>query len=109
MNIATKPAPALRIRSWRYRISEHDLRQRVEVSDDGRPLATTEVSTAGPGGTGRVSLHAEPGHTTPGCRASLVEAGTVTSVVEATGKIVEDLRYINRSGSATNVSPTANI
>ena len=74
MSTATKPAPALRIRSWRYRISEHDLRQRVEVSDDGRPFATAEVSTAGPGGTARVSLHAEPGHTTPGCRASLVDA-----------------------------------
>ena len=50
------------------------LRQRVEVSDDGRPLATAEVSTAGSGGTARVSLHAEPGHTTPGCHASLVDA-----------------------------------
>ena len=52
----------------------HDLRQRVEVSDDGRTLATAEVSTAGPGGTARVSLHAEPGHITPGSRASLVDA-----------------------------------
>ena len=74
MSTATKPGPALRIRSWRYRMAEHDLRQRVEVSDDGRPLATAEVSTAGPGGTARVSLHAEPGHTTPGRRASLVDA-----------------------------------
>ena len=50
------------------------LRQRLEVSDDGHPLATAEVSTAGSGGTARVSLHAEPGHTTPGCHASLVDA-----------------------------------
>ena len=53
----------------------HVLRQRVEVSDDDRTVATAEVTTSeGSGGTARVSLHAEPGHITPGCRASLVDA-----------------------------------
>ena len=53
----------------------HDLRQRVEVSDDDRTVATAEVTTSeGSGGTARVSLHAEPGHITPGRRASLVDA-----------------------------------
>ena len=53
----------------------HDLRQRVEVSDDDRTVATAEVTTSeGPGGTARVSLRAEPGHITPGRRASLVDA-----------------------------------
>ena len=53
----------------------HDLRQRVEVSDDYRTVATAEVTTSeGSGGTARVSLHAEPGHITPGRRASLVDA-----------------------------------
>jgi len=53
----------------------HDLRQRVEVSDDDRTVATAEVTTsAGSGGTARVSLHAEPGHIAPGRRASLVDA-----------------------------------
>ena len=52
-----------------------DLRQRVEVSDDDRTVATAEVTTsAGSGGTARVSLHAEPGHIAPGRRASLVDA-----------------------------------
>ena len=76
MSTARKPAPgsALRIRRWRYRMAEHDLRQRVEISDDGRTLATAEVATGGSGGTARVSLRAEPGHITPGCRASLVDA-----------------------------------
>jgi hypothetical protein len=55
-------------------MAEHDLRQRVEVSDDGRTLATAEVTTGGSGGTARVSLHAEPGHITPGHRTSLVDA-----------------------------------
>ena len=55
-------------------MAEHDLRQRVEVSDDGRMLAAAEVATGGSGGTARVSLHAEPGHITPGRRASLVDA-----------------------------------
>jgi hypothetical protein len=53
----------------------HDLRQRVEVSDDNRTVATAEVITSeGSGGTARVSLRAEPGHITPGHRASLVDA-----------------------------------
>jgi len=49
----------------------HDLCQRVEVSDDDRTVATAEVITSeGSGGTARVSLRAEPGHITPGHRAS---------------------------------------
>ena len=56
-------------------MAEHDLRQRVEVSDDDRTVATAEVTTsAGSGGTARVSLRAGPGHIAPGCRASLVDA-----------------------------------
>ena len=53
----------------------HARRQRVEVSDDDRIVATAEVTTSeGSGGTARVSLRAEPGHITPGRRASLVDA-----------------------------------
>ena len=53
----------------------HDLRQRVEVSDDDRTVATAEVTTSeGSGGTARVSLRAESGHIAPGRRASLVDA-----------------------------------
>jgi len=74
----TPPAPlpvSLGIRSWRHRMAEHDLRQRVEVSDDDRTVATAEVITSeGSGGTARVSLRAEPGHITPGRRACLVDA-----------------------------------
>src|ERR1700730_9656909 len=56
-------------------MAEHDLRQRVEVSEDDRTVATAEVTTSeGSGGTARVSLHAEPGHIAPGRRASLVDA-----------------------------------
>jgi hypothetical protein len=56
-------------------MAEHDLHQRVEVSDDDRTVAAAEVTTSeGSGGTARVSLHAEPGHITPGRRASLVDA-----------------------------------
>ena len=68
------PGSALGIRGWRYRMAGHDLRQGVVVSDDDRTLATAEVATTGPGGTARVSLRAEPGHITPGRRASLVDA-----------------------------------
>jgi hypothetical protein len=56
-------------------MAEHDLRQRVEVSDDDRTVATAEVTTSeGSGGTARVWLRAGPGHITPGRRASLVDA-----------------------------------
>ncbi len=77
MSTAKKLAPGsvLGIRSWRHRIAGHDLRQRVEVTDDDRTVATAEVTTSeGSGGTARVSLRAEPGHITPGHRASLVDA-----------------------------------
>jgi hypothetical protein len=56
-------------------VAGHYLRQRVEVTDDDRTVATAEVTTSeGSGGTARVSLRAEPGHITPGRRASLVDA-----------------------------------
>jgi hypothetical protein len=65
----------LGIRSWRQGTAEHDLRQRVEVSDDDRTVATAEVTTSeGSGGTARVSFRAESGHITPGRRARLVDA-----------------------------------
>ena len=53
----------------------HYLRQRVEVNDDDRTVATAEVTTSeGSGGTAWVSLRAEAGHIAPGRRASLVDA-----------------------------------
>ena len=56
-------------------MAEPDMRQRVEVSDDDRTVATAEVITSeGSGGTARVSLRAEPGQITPGRRACLVDA-----------------------------------
>jgi hypothetical protein len=63
------------IRSWRHRMAGHDLRQRVEVSDDDRTVATAEVTTSeGSGAPPGCRLRAEPGHITPGRRASLVDA-----------------------------------
>jgi hypothetical protein len=56
-------------------MAEHDLHQRVEVREDNRTVAVAEVTTAeGSGGTARVSLHAVPGHISPGRRATLVDA-----------------------------------
>src|ERR1700685_4573221 len=77
MSTARKLAPGSvpGTRSWRHRMAGHDRRQRVEVSDHDRTVATAEVTTSeGSGGTARVSLQAEPGHITPGRRASLVDA-----------------------------------
>ena len=53
MSVAKKFAPGSvpGIRSWRHRMAGHDLRQRVEVSDDDRTVATAEVTTSeGSGG-----------------------------------------------------------
>src|ERR1700685_1264267 len=73
--MSTRQEARARVRSRNPRMAGDDLRQHVEVSDDDRTVATAEVTTSeGSGGTARVSLHAEPGHITPGRRASLVDA-----------------------------------
>src|ERR1700730_14731788 len=73
--MSTRQEPRGRVRSRIPRMAGHDLRQRVEVSDHDRTVATAEVTTSeGSGGTARVSLHAQPGHIAPGRRASLVDA-----------------------------------
>jgi len=51
-----------------------ELHRHVEISDDDRTVTAAEVTSQGPGGTARASLHAESGHITPGRRASLVDA-----------------------------------
>jgi hypothetical protein len=58
-------------------MTEHDLRQHVEFSDQDHDHSAVmaEVTTSpGSGGTARVSLHAESGHIAPGRRAVLVDA-----------------------------------
>lgn len=55
-------------------MAKDDLRQNLEVGDDDRTVATAEVITsAGSGGTARVTLQSDSGHITPGRRASLVD------------------------------------
>jgi hypothetical protein len=52
-----------------------DASRHVEVKDGDQSVAAAEVTTAqGAEGTARASLHAAPGHITPGRRASLVDA-----------------------------------
>src|SRR3984957_10667110 len=73
--MSTRQEPRGRVRSRIPRMAGDDLRQHVKVSDADRTVDTAEVTTSeGSGGTARVSLHAEPGHITPGRRASLVDA-----------------------------------
>src|SRR6266481_3133090 len=90
MSTAKKLAPEAvpGIRSWRHRMAEPDMRQHVEVSDDDHTVATAEVTTSeGSGGTARVSLRAEPGHITPGRRASLVDAVLDLPVVQESARL----------------------
>ena len=71
----------------------NDLRQSVEISDDDRTVATAEVTTSeGSGGTARVSLRAEPGHITPGRRASLVDAVLDLPEVQESARVVAAFR-----------------
>lgn len=56
-------------------MTKDDRQHHVEVNDGDRTIAAAEVTTSvEPGGTARVSLHAEPGHLAPGSGASLVDA-----------------------------------
>jgi hypothetical protein len=90
MSTARESAPGSvpGIRSRRYCLAGQDLRQRVEVSDDDRTVATAEVTTSeGSGGTARVSLRAEPGHIAPGRRASLVDAVLALPEVQESARV----------------------
>ena len=95
MSAARKRTPrsVLGIRRWRHRAAGHYLRQRVEVTDDDRTVATAEVTTSeGSGGTARVSLRAEPGHITPGRRASLVDAVLDLPEVQESARVEASFR-----------------
>ena len=95
MSTARKRAPGsvLGTRNWRHRAAGHDLRQRVEVSDDDRTVATAEVITSeGSGGIARVSLRAEPGQITPGRRTCLVDAVLDLPEVQESARVEASFR-----------------
>ena len=62
-----------------------DASRHVEVKDGDQSVAAAEVTTAE--GTARASLHATPGHTPPGSRASLVDAIMDTPEVQASTRL----------------------
>ncbi len=65
-----------------------DASRHVEVKDGDQPVAAAEVTTAeGAEGTARATLHATPGHTPPGSRASLVDAIMDTPEVQASTRL----------------------
>ena len=60
----------------------------VEVKEGDQTIAAAEVTTAaGAEGTARTSLHAPSGHTTPGSRASLVDAVMDLPEVQASSRL----------------------
>ena len=72
-------------------MTEHDLRQHVEFSDQDHDhsVVMAEVTTLpGSGGTARVSLHAESGHIAPGRRAVLVDAVLNLPEVQDSARLV---------------------
>lgn len=55
-------------------MARQELHLCVEISEGGRTVAAAEVTCEGPGGTAWASMRAQPGHISPGRRASLVDA-----------------------------------
>jgi hypothetical protein len=65
-----------------------DVSRHVEVSSGEQSVAAAEVTTTeGAEGTARASLHAASGHTTPGSRASLVDAVMDLPEVQASARL----------------------
>ncbi|HEX6523070.1 MAG TPA: hypothetical protein VF070_24200 [Streptosporangiaceae bacterium] len=60
----------------------------IEVKDGDQTVAAAEVTTSEQaGGTARTSLHAAPGHVTPGSRARLVDAVLDLPEVQASERL----------------------
>ena len=69
-------------------MTDPDASRHVEVRDGDQSVAAADVTTAeGAEGTARASLHATPGHTTPGSRASLVDAVMDSPEVRASTRL----------------------
>ena len=65
-----------------------DASRHVEIREGDQSIAAADVTTAqGAEGTARASLHATPGHITPGSRASLVDAVMDTPEVQASTRL----------------------
>jgi hypothetical protein len=65
-----------------------DTSRHIEIRDGDRMVAAAEVDASGEaGGTARASLHAAPGHVTPGRRADLVDAVMDLPEVQASERL----------------------
>jgi hypothetical protein len=69
-------------------MTDPDASRHVEVREGDQSVAAADVTTAaGAEGTARASLHATPGHITPGSRASLVDAVMDLPEVQASTRL----------------------
>ena len=59
----------------------------IEVKDGDRTVAAADVTTAGPAGTARTSLHATTEHVRPGYRKNLVDAVMDLPEVQASTRL----------------------
>jgi hypothetical protein len=65
-----------------------DTSRHIEIKEDDQTVAAAEVYASGvAGGTARTSLHAAPGHVTPGKRANLVDAVMDLPEVQASERL----------------------
>jgi hypothetical protein len=72
----------------RHPMTDPDTPRHIEIRDGDQTIAAAEVMTCEEAaGTARVSLHAAPGHVTPGRRASLVDAVMDLPEVQASARL----------------------
>ena len=65
-----------------------DTSRHIEIKEDDQTVAAAKVDASGEaGGTARTSLHAAPGHVTPGRRANLVDAVMDLPEVQASERL----------------------
>ena len=70
-----------------------DTPRHIEIKDGDETVAAAEVTTSqGAEGTVRTSLHAAPGHVTPGVRANLVDAVMDLPEVQASERLEATIR-----------------
>jgi hypothetical protein len=72
----------------RHLMTNPDAPRHIEIRDGDQTIAAAEVMTCEKTArTARVSLHATPGHVTPGRRASLVDAVMDLPEVQASARL----------------------
>ena len=93
-------------------MTDPEMRRRVEIKHDDQTVAAAEVAVSTHSDrTARASLHAAPGHITPGSRADLVDAVLDLPEVQASERLeatvpLGDGESLQRLRERTDVTET---